>query len=178
MRITIIAAIASNNAIGKDNDLLWHLPEDMKFFKKTTTDHFVIMGRKNYFSIPEKYRPLPNRTNIVISRRTDLKIDGAELFPSVEKAIEFAIAAEQEEIFVIGGGQIYSYFLEKNLVNRMLITHVFAEFDADVFFPDFDKNQWESRIIIDHPQDDKNPLEFTIIEYLKHGGSSDEEKPL
>jgi len=167
MNVTIIAAVAENRAIGKDNDLIWHLPRDLKFFKETTEGHFIIMGRKNYYSIPEKYRPLPKRKNIVVSRRTDLRIDGVDIFSSIEKAIEFGKEEEQEEIFIIGGGQVYAYALENDLVNKMIITHVSGEFSADVFFPEFDSEKWESQLLLDYQKDNSNPLDFTIIEYNK-----------
>ncbi len=172
MNVTIIAAVAENRAIGKDNDLIWHLPRDLKFFKETTEGHFVIMGRKNYYSIPEKYRPLPKRRNIVVSRRTDLRIDGIDLFSSIEKAIEFGREKKQKEIFIIGGGQVYAYALENDLVNKMLITHVSGEFSADVFFPKFDSNNWESELLLDYQKDNSNPLDFTIVEYKKKSGNS------
>ncbi|NND77702.1 MAG: dihydrofolate reductase [Flavobacteriales bacterium] len=166
MQVTIIAAVAENGAIGKDNDLLWHLPRDMRFFKETTSGHYVIMGRKNYYSIPEKYRPLPNRTNIVVSRRTDLTLDGVQIFSSMEKALDFAELEDQKEVFIIGGGQVYTYALENKLVSRMLITHVSGNFEADVFFPKIDTDNWKAKLILDHPADGKDPLDFTIVEYL------------
>ena len=167
MEVTIIAAVAENLAIGKDNDLLWHLPTDIKFFKETTEGHFVIMGRKNYNSIPEKYRPLPKRTNIIVSRRTDLTIDGVQIFSSIEKALKFAELEKQKEVFIIGGGQVYQYALENDLVTKMLVTHVSEEFEADVYFPKFDTDKWKTKLIMDHPRDDKDPLDFTIVEYRK-----------
>ncbi|MEM7161321.1 MAG: dihydrofolate reductase [Bacteroidota bacterium] len=167
MEVTIIAAVATNYAIGKNNDLLWHLPKDMQFFKKTTSGHFVIMGRKNFYSIPEKFRPLPNRTNIVVSRRTDLEIEGVHIFSSVDKALDYAKIQEQKEVFVIGGGQVYNYFLHHDLVSKMLITHVTADFEADVFFPEIDQNKWHSNLLLDCPKDDRNPLDFSIIEYRR-----------
>ena len=167
MLVTIIAAVAQNGAIGKDNDLIWHLPKDLQFFKESTLGHHVIMGRKNFYSIPHKYRPLSKRTNIVVSRRTDLKIEGAHVFSSVEKAIEFSEDAGQDEVFIIGGGQIYAYVLDQKLVDRMLITHVNAEFEADVFFPEFKAEEWKKKLILDYPKDNKNPLDFSIVEYLK-----------
>lgn len=167
MEVTIIAAVAENLAIGKDNDLLWHLPTDMKFFKETTKGHFVIMGRKNYNSIPEKYRPLPKRTNIVVSRRTDLTINSVQIFSSIEKALTFAKLEKQKEVFIIGGGQVYNYALDNDLITRMLITHVNAEYEADVFFPKINEGDWNTKLILDHPKNDKDPLDFTIVEYRK-----------
>ena len=107
MKVSLIVAVAENGVIGKDNDLIWHLPKDMRFFKETTMGHHVIMGRKNFESIPHKYRPLPDRTNIVITRQSEYKAEGCIVVNSVETALEIAKNNGDIEHFIIGGGQIY-----------------------------------------------------------------------
>lgn len=139
---SIIVAISENNGIGKDNDLLWHLPADMKFFRKTTTGHCIITGRKNYESIPEKYRPLAKRTNIVVTRNTNYQAEGAIVKNSLESALEHADSMGEEEVFIIGGGQIYKEAIEKSAVDKMYITHVAETFDADTFYPQVDLSNW------------------------------------
>lgn len=142
MVVSAIVAVGKNLEIGKDNQLLWHLPSDMKYFKEITTGHHVIMGRKSYESIPEKYRPLPNRVNVVVSRQTDLLIEGALVTTSIDEAIETAAAAGENEVFIIGGGQIYNLAMRTGLIDRLYITWVEANFDADTFFPTIDFTDW------------------------------------
>ena len=113
--VSLIVAASENKVIGKNNDLAWVLPLDLKYFKDTTKEHFVIMGRKNFESIPEKYRPLPNRTNIIVTRNADFKADNCLVVNSIEKALELANDANDQEPFIIGGGQIYKYAIENNL---------------------------------------------------------------
>ena len=108
--ISLIVAVSENNVIGKDNDLIWHLPTDMKFFKDTTTGHCVIMGRKNYDSIPEKYRPLANRTNIIISRQQNFDAPGCIVVDSIDAAVKKARELNDSEIFIIGGANLCSVF--------------------------------------------------------------------
>lgn len=147
--ISIIAAVAKNNVIGKDNKLPWNLPEDMKFFKDTTMGHCVITGRKNYESIPPKFRPLKDRTNIVITRQPGYEAEGAIVVSSIEKAIETAknvnVAREKadDEIFIIGGAEIYKQCLEH--ADRLYITHVNQEFEGDTFFPEIG-NEWKAAV--------------------------------
>lgn len=135
-KISIIVAAGTNNAIGKDNGLLWHLPEDLKYFRSITQGHPVIMGRTTWESIPQKFRPLPGRTNIVVSSKLTTESVGAHVSPSLEEAIKHARAASSgEEIFIIGGGQIYRSALP--LVDRIYITLVQDAPEASVYFPDF-----------------------------------------
>jgi dihydrofolate reductase len=165
MSVVIIAAIAKNRGIGRDNDLPWSLPDDMKFFKTTTNGRSVIMGRKNFESIPHKYRPLPNRQNIIVTRKDDYKAEGCTVVNSIEEGIE---KAEREgDIFIIGGGQIYADALENNLVDEMLLTEVQAEIEADVFFPKFDKSEWREIKISEHEKDEKHDYSFVIKKYVK-----------
>lgn len=165
MKVSIIAAVAKNGAIGKNNDLIWHLPDDLKFFKKTTSGHPIIMGRKNYESIPEKYRPLPNRKNIVLTHQKDYKAPGCEVVQSIEQALKNE--AGQKEVFIIGGSQVYQLALDHNLVDQMYITEVHHAFDADAFFPDFDKSEWKKEIIGEHPIDEKHKYAFTFCLYTQ-----------
>lgn len=139
---SIIVAISENNGIGRDNDLLWHLPSDMKFFRKTTLRHCVITGRKNYESIPEKYRPLAKRTNIVVTRNANYKAEGAVVKNSLEEALEYAKSENESEVFIIGGGQIYKEAMGKNVIDKMYITHVAKSCDADTFFPEIELSNW------------------------------------
>lgn len=135
MSVSIIVAIASNNAIGFNNDLIWHISDDLKRFKKITNGHSIIMGRKTFDSIG---RALPNRRNIVISRQKSLSIEGVEAVDSLEKAIE--LTKLESEVFVIGGGTIYEQALP--IANKLYLTRVNLLPEADVFFPEVDINQW------------------------------------
>ena len=165
-KVSLIVAIASNHVIGKDNDLIWFLPKDLKYFKDTTAGHFVIMGRKNYFSIPEKFRPLPGRTNVVVTRQKDIvKNDDVSVVSSIEEGIELAKESGDNEPFIIGGGQIYNYALANNLVDRMYITHIDNEFDGDTFFPHFESDNWEkvSETLIE--KDHRHDWDFSYAVY-------------
>jgi len=128
-KVSIIAAIAENRAIGKNNKLLWRIPEDLKRFKKVTEGHAVIMGRKTYESIG---KPLPNRLNIIITRNTSYKPPACFVFPSLGEALVYAKKYEKEEIFVIGGGEIYRQALP--LTDKLYLTVVKGEYEADTFF--------------------------------------------
>jgi dihydrofolate reductase len=167
MKVSLIVATGENLEIGKNNDLLWHLPMDMRFFTKKTTGHYVIMGRKNWDSIPDKYRPLANRVNIVVSRKCNLNLDGAIHVKSIEEGIEIAKNNGEDEVFIIGGGQIYSLALEKNLIDIIYITHVHASFDADTFFPKLDFQKWIEVSSEYFEADDKNKFSFTIYTYKR-----------
>ena len=139
MIISLIAALASNRAIGKDNALLWHLPEDMRHFRETTRGKPVIMGRKTWESLPESFRPLPGRHNIVVSRDPAYQASGATLVRSFEDAVQQA--ADEEEVFVIGGGELYSQALP--LASRLYLTEIAQSFDGDVFFPEVPPQDWQ-----------------------------------
>ena len=115
MRVSIIVAVSENGVIGKDNDLIWHMPTDMKFFKETTKSHHVIMGRKNFESIPHKFRPLPGRTNIIVTRQLDYNAESCIVVNSIEEALLIAKKNGEEEAFIIGGGEIYKLALRKIL---------------------------------------------------------------
>ncbi|MBU3928641.1 MAG: dihydrofolate reductase [Bacteroidetes bacterium] len=151
--ISIIVAIAANQAIGKDNDLLWHISADLKRFKQITEGNPVIMGKRTFYSLPR--RPLPNRLNMVITDIPGETIDGCVMAYSIEDAIE-KMPVDKEN-FIIGGGSIYAQFLPK--ANRLYITRVFKEFEADTFFPGIPENEWElisEEKITDDVQNDFN----------------------
>jgi dihydrofolate reductase len=135
--ISIIVAIAENNGIGLNNDLLWHIPEDMKRFRQITSGHRIIMGKRTYESLPN--RPLKNRINIVISDIPGDEYEGCIMAYSIEEALQHC--PEDEECFIIGGGMVYRQFLP--LADRLYITRVHKSFEADVFFPEIDPEEWE-----------------------------------
>lgn len=166
MKVIIIAAIAKNMVIGKDNDLVWHLPTDMKFFKDSTRDAAVLMGRKNYESIPERFRPLPKRRNIVVSRREGYAPhEDVAVFADVESGIAHAKAKGEEKLFIIGGGQIYAYVLEHRLADSMYLTWIDEEFKGDTYFPTVDEESWHKKTIFRNKANDTDPYDFDIIEY-------------
>ena len=162
MEVSLIVAVANNGVIGKDNDLIWHLPNDMIFFKQITTAHHVIMGRKNFESIPKKYRPLPNRTNVIITRDSDYKAEGCVVVNSIKKALEVAKQNRDTQPFIIGGGEIYKLALEKNLVDKIYLTKVHYNFDGDTFFPELD-NEWKEVNKTVNKADEKHAYDYDFI---------------
>lgn len=139
MKISIIVAIAKNNAIGRNNQLLWHIKDDLQLFKKTTLNHVIIMGRKSYESIG---RPLPKRTNVVITRKANYQPDGVLVFKSLNAAFDHFRKLNTDEVFVIGGGEIYRQTLDD--ADVLHISHVNTNVeDAEVFFPKVDWKLWE-----------------------------------
>lgn len=167
MIVSIIAAVAENGVIGKDNDLVWSLPVDMKFFKDTTKGHFVIMGRKNFESIPHKYRPLPGRPNIVLTRQKDYRHPGVNVVHSLKEALQLAKDHGEEEAFVIGGGKVYELALQEEVVDVMYLTEVHAEYQGDTHFPDFDKRLWSSADLLHFPKDEQHEAAFTIRKWTR-----------
>lgn len=155
----LIVAIDQNNAIGKDNQLLWHLPKDLSFFKNVTSGNAIIMGRKTFESIG---KALPNRRNIVISTQKDLQLNGAEITSSLNAAFDLVGNADS---YIIGGGSIYEQSL--TLVDRLYITKVAASFDADTFFPTINWDEWTLVSKEDHPTDDKHVYAFSFCVYDK-----------
>ena len=148
-----------DNGIGADNQLLWHLPKDLKYFKETTTDHPIIMGRKTYESIG---KPLPNRTNIVVSKRKDWFEEGILIVGSVKEALKFA-KKMNENIFVIGGGTIYEQTID--LADKLQVTLVKTQSKAEVFFPKINLKVWDKTAEICHEKDDKNEYDFCFQTY-------------
>lgn len=167
MKVSLIAAVAENGAIGKDNDLIWKLPSDLKFFRNTTIGHVVIMGRKNYDSIPDKWRPLDGRDNVIVTRQTNYEAPGAYVVNELKTALKWAEEKGEEEAFIIGGGQIYKLALDMNLIDTMYITHVHGEFEADVFFPDWNKEDWNAELMAEHAVDEKHDYAYSIFKYLR-----------
>ena len=158
--ITLIAAAAQNDALGKDNDLIWHISEDLKRFKRLTTGHAIIMGRKTFESMP---KALPNRTNIVLTKNKNYKAEGAVVASTIEEAL--VLAGEDNQPFIIGGAQIYSLFMDH--CNRIELTRVHHDFEADVFFPKIDTSKWtiSKEEFISKTED--QPYNFTYITYDK-----------
>ena len=160
-QLTIIVAAGENNAIGKDNTLIWHLKDDLKRFKKLTSGHHIIMGRKTFESFP---KPLPNRTHIVITRQNNYTVpDGVILVNSLANAIE--AAKDDTQPFIIGGGEIYKQALL--FANKIELTRVHHEFEADTFFPDIDKSVWKEADNVFHSKDDEHAHEFSFLTYVR-----------
>lgn len=163
MLLSLIAAVADNNALGKDGDLLWHLPNDLKHFKALTLGHSVVMGARTYFSLPR--RPLPKRRNIVLTSRTLPEFDGAELARSVPDALR--MTASEDEVFVIGGGTLYEQTLP--FADKLYITHVHHSFDeADTFFPTIEPQDWILEQQEEHPADERHPYPHTFATYIRN----------
>ena len=161
-KVSIIAAVAENYAIGKRNKLLWHMPADLKHFKNLTTGHTIIMGKRTFESLPNG--PLPNRKNIVLrSMLSDGVTEGYFEADSLEDALE--LADNESHIFIIGGGTVYKNSIDK--VDSMYITWVKGEFEADTFFPEFDFNEWKEVSREDHAADDKNEYAYSFVEYVR-----------
>ena len=158
--IILIAAVAENNALGKNNDLLWHLPKDFKRFKEITSGHYIIMGRKTFESFP---KPLPNRTHVVITRQTDYACEKVIVVQNLDKAI--AVCPKNEAIFIIGGGEIYSQSI--HLAEQLDITRVHHSFDADVYFPEIDLEIWELVSEVFNPKDEKHLYDFTFQTFVR-----------
>jgi dihydrofolate reductase len=158
--IIMIAAAAENNALGKNNELVWHLPNDFKRFKNLTTGHHIIMGRKTFESFP---KPLPNRTHIVITRQKDYKPEGCIVVNSLEKAI--AICPKNEVSFIIGGGEIYNLAIPFS--DKIELTRVHHAFDADAFFPEINPDEWEMTHAEFQPKDEKHLFDYTYQTYVR-----------
>ncbi len=160
--LSIVVAMDKNNVIGKDNELIWHLPEDLKHFKNLTTNHTIIMGRKTFESLG---RVLPNRKHIIFSRNSDFKVDNENVnivhnISQIQNLIQ-----SEEEAFVIGGAKIYSLLLP--YVKKMYITKIYQEFEGDTYFPQFDEKMWN---IINRKKgirNEKNDLDYEFITYQR-----------
>tara|TARA_R110002073_G_scaffold40547_5_gene115273 strand:+ start:431968 stop:432456 length:489 start_codon:yes stop_codon:yes gene_type:complete len=161
--ITIIAAIGKNGELGKDNDLIWHLPNDLKRFKKVTAGHHVIMGRKTFESLG---KPLPNRTNIIITRNKNYQAEGCVIVSSLEEAIETA-TKEDSNPYILGGAQIYKQAI--TLADSLDLTLVAAELDADAYFPTIDTAIWKETAREDFSADEKHKYDYSFVTYKKVG---------
>ena len=157
-KVTLIAAAGKNNELGKDKDLVWHLPDDFKRFKKLTTGHYIIMGRKTFETFPQL---LPNRTHVIITRKKDYNPEGTIVVNSLDKALE--VAKEDPQPFVIGGGEIYKLALDQ--ADAIELTRVHGTFDADTFYPEFDEENWKLVEKEEHPADERHKYSFTYLTY-------------
>ena len=155
MTVSIIVAIGENNAIGKNNQLLWHMPNDLKHFKDVTSGRTIIMGRKTFDSVG---KPLPKRRNIVVTRQ-DITIPGCEVVKSIEDGL--ALCKGEDEVFIGGGAEIYK--LAMHLTDRIYLTIIHKSFDADTFFPEIDRKEWKEVSRQDFQPDEKNPLPYSFI---------------
>jgi len=155
MIVSIVVAIAENYAIGKNNQLLWHMPADLKHFKQITSGHTVIMGRRTYDSVG---KPLPNRRNIIITRQ-NISIPGCEVVKSVDEAL--GLCAGEEEVFIVGGAEIYKLAMDQS--DRIYLTIVHHSFDADTVFPEIDYMQWKETVREDHQPDEKHKYSYSFI---------------
>ncbi|WP_396148948.1 dihydrofolate reductase [Flavobacterium sp.] len=158
--IIMIAAAAENNALGKNNDLVWHLPDDFKRFKELTSGHYIVMGRKTFESFPKL---LPNRTHIIVTRQKNFQPEHCIVVDSIEKALEFV--PENEDAFIIGGGEIYKQSLDYTDVIEL--TRVHSSFDADTFFPEINPDHWQLVEEEYHPKDEKHLVDFTYQTYIR-----------
>jgi len=163
MKVSLVVAVAENGVIGKDNDLPWHLPDDMKFFMQVTKNHYVILGRKNYESLPAKYRPLPHRTNVVVTRQKDFHAPGCIVVNTLEDALRIALENGEDEAMVIGGAAIYA--LSFPYANRLYITEIAAHVKGDVYFPEYNKDEWKEVSREHHEKDERHAYAFDIVTY-------------
>lgn len=162
MRVSLIAAMAENRIIGVNNTLPWRLPEDLRHFRRLTTGHHVIMGRRNYESIG---KPLPDRTNIVVTRNPEYRAPGCRVRHSLEEALRDAQA--DSEVFVIGGGEIYRQALAR--ADRIYLTLVHAHVEGDTYFPPFDAREWCEIERVRHEPDDRHPYPYSFVVYDRNG---------
>lgn len=162
MKISLISAVAENGVIGRNNDMPWHLPDDFAFFKRKTSHHPIIMGRK---SLEALGKPLPNRTNIVITRNPDFTAAGVTVVHTLEDAIDEAKKADRptDEIFVIGGAEIYAMALP--IATTLYLTEIYQAFEGDTYFPSFDKREWKEVSRRLHPADERHVVAFDFVEY-------------
>ena len=167
MNVSLIVAMDARRGIGKNNDLMWHLPVDMNFFKETTKNQIVVMGRRNYDSIPEKFRPLPNRLNVVLTRNKEFEADNCLVFNSLNDCLKHFEKEEERKVFIIGGGEVYKLALDLNCLNEMYITFIDGVFDADTFFPEIDESGWQVNVLSNQGIDEKHSHSFTIKRYTR-----------
>lgn len=165
MKISLVAAVANNLVIGKENELVWKLPTDFKRFKSITSGHYIIMGRKTFESLG---KPLPNRTHLVVTRNEDYQVpEGHHTFTDINDAFIFCLEKGLENIFIIGGGEIYKESID--IADEMLLTHVDASPDGDTFFPPWKPQEWKETFREFHPKDEKNEFDFSFVNYERIG---------
>ncbi len=164
MKLFIVAAVANNNVIGQNNQLIWHMPADLKRFKELTTGNTILMGRKTFESIG---KALPNRKTIVVSRKKDLKHENCVVVNSLKDAFCYLKDHKINELYVAGGGEIYRQVINLHFTKKMYITRIYANFEGDSFFPDINPDKWE---LIEHEEqetDEKNPYPYSFQVYKK-----------
>ena len=158
MIISLIVAAATNNAIGNNNQLLWKLPNDLKFFKNATWANAIVMGRKTFESLGNK--PLPGRLNIVITRQQDWKAEGVSVVHSFDDAVIFAQSHQYKELFVAGGGELYKETITK--ADKIYLTRVHTEISGDTFFPEIDSNKWQMHTDLEFAADDRHAYAYSF----------------
>ena len=163
MKISMIAAMSNNRVIGINNDLPWHLPDDFKFFQTKTKGHHVVMGRKNYESLPLKFRPLPNRINLIMTKNKDYQAENTHIFHSIETAIKYADIQGEEELFIIGGGEIYKLGLP--YTDTIYLTEVNTSLNGHAYFPIFDKQTFKETLRSHHNKDARHQYSFDYVTY-------------
>ena len=157
---SIIVARADNGVIGKDNGLIWHMPHDLKFFKETTTGHYVIMGRKSFEAVG---KPLPNRLNIIVTRQQDYYAENCLVLHSLQEALELGAQQRQKEVFILGGGEIYRQALDQDWVDRIYLTEIKSNFEGDTYFPEIDAAQWNETHREEYQADHQNQHDYAFV---------------
>lgn len=166
MTVSIIVAKADNDVIGKDNELIWYMPADLKHFKNTTMGHYIIMGRKTFES---QKKPLPGRTSIVITRNKDYKAEGCIIVYSLSDALKIAEENKQEEVFILGGAEIYKIALP--YTDKIYLTEIKSTFEGDTYFPHFELDEWEEIKREEFSADEKNPYPYIFLELIRKNES-------
>lgn len=167
--ISLLVAMDNNRLIGKDNDLPWHLPADLAYFKRVTMGHSIVMGRKTFDSIG---RPLPGRENIIITRNTEFKAEGCKVIHSIEEVLE--LNQKDKELFIIGGAEIFKEVLPH--ADRLYITEIDDVFEGDTFFPAFHLNEWQKTTSEEGPRDEKNPYDYNFVVYERTSYRENEDR--
>jgi dihydrofolate reductase len=157
---SIIVARANNRVIGKDNGLIWHMPHDLKHFKNTTSGHYVLMGRKSFESLG---KPLPNRLNVIITRNKEYAAEGALVVHGLKEALQLAAEQKQQEVFILGGGEIYKQALDAGQVDRIYLTEIQDRFEGDTYFPELDMSQWQEVSRESFKADHQNPHDYAFV---------------
>lgn len=165
MEISLIAAASLNNVIGKDGDIPWHMPRDMKLFQEMTSGHYILSGRKNYLSIPGKFRPLKNRVNMVVTRNTSFQEEGAIIFHDIDSAVQHARENGEKELMIIGGGEIYRQCMD--IADNVYLSRIQAQIEGDTFFPELDNKKWQLLEKRHFDKDDRNPYDFQFEHYKR-----------
>ena len=164
MKISIVVAVGENGVIGKDNDLIWHLPRDLSFFKKITSGHHILMGSNTFLALG---KPLPKHTHLVISKSKSFDYQSVIMAETVEKGIEIAKSRAEDELFITGGGQVYKYCLDQNLVDKVYLSTVHQNFEGDTHFLGFDKTKWKLITSFFYEKDKKNAFDLSFEQYCR-----------